>query len=47
MWLPSEVAVTVAWKGRTFRNSHSYSHFKLFNTDVKDKLHAPVTGSEP
>jgi tetratricopeptide (TPR) repeat protein len=38
-WLPSEVAVTVEWKGRTFRNSHTYSQFKLFNTEVKDKPH--------
>jgi Tfp pilus assembly protein PilF len=38
-WLPSEVAVTVEWKGRTFRNSHTYSQFRLFNTEVKDKVH--------
>jgi Tfp pilus assembly protein PilF len=37
MWLPSEVAVTVEWKGRTFRNSHIYSRFKLFNTEVKER----------
>jgi tetratricopeptide (TPR) repeat protein len=37
MWLPSEVAVTVEWRGRTFRNSHTYSRFKLFNTEVKEK----------
>ena len=40
MWLPSEVAVTVQWRGRTFRNSHTYSRFKLFNTEVKEKTHA-------
>ena len=38
MWLPSAVDVTVQWKGRTFRNSHTYSRFKLFNTEVKDKI---------
>jgi tetratricopeptide (TPR) repeat protein len=43
MWLPSEVAVTVQWKGRTFRNTHTYSRFKLFNTEVKDK----IRGTEP
>ncbi|MGA3165555.1 MAG: tetratricopeptide repeat protein [Terriglobia bacterium] len=43
MWLPSAVAVTVEWKGRTFRNSHTYSRFRLFNTEVKDKIH----GVEP
>ena len=32
--LPSEVAVTVEWKGRTVRNSHTYSRFKLFNAEV-------------
>jgi len=42
IWLPSEVAVTVEWKGRTFRNSHTYSRFKLFNTEVKEKR-----GTEP
>ena len=43
LWLPSEVAVTVEWKVRTFRNSHSYSRFKLFNTEVKDR----IRGTEP
>jgi len=38
LWLPSEVAVTVEWKGRTFRNSHTYSRFRLFNTEVKEKI---------
>jgi len=43
MWLPSEVAVTVQWRGRTFRNSHTYSRFRLFNTEVKEK----TRGIEP
>jgi tetratricopeptide (TPR) repeat protein len=38
MWLPSDVAVTVEWKGKTFRNVHHYSDFKLFNTETKDKV---------
>jgi len=37
MWLPSEVGVTVEWKGRTFRNSHKYSDFRVFNTEMKEK----------
>jgi hypothetical protein len=49
MWLPSEVAVTVQWKGRTFRNSHTYSRFQLFNTEVKDKIQRiePVAPTPP
>jgi tetratricopeptide (TPR) repeat protein len=39
MWLPSDVAVTVDWHGQTFRNSHTYSHFRLFNIEMKDKPH--------
>jgi hypothetical protein len=40
MWLPSEVAVTVEWGGRTFRNSHTYSRFRVFNIEMKDRPHA-------
>jgi len=47
LWLPSEVAVTVEWKGRTFRNSHSYSRFKLFNTEVKDKIRGTAPPATP
>ena len=42
-WLPSEVAVTVQWWGRTFRNVHTYSDFKLFNTQTKDKVQQVAT----
>ncbi len=35
-WLPREVAVTVAWEGRTFRNLHRYSDFKLFNVETQE-----------
>ena len=45
-WLPSEVAVTVQWWGRTFRNVHTYSDFKLFNTETKDNVRQ-VTAPEP
>ncbi len=37
LWLPQEVVVTVEWKGRTFRNSHSYSNFKHFNVATEEK----------
>ena len=37
LWLPQEVIVTVQWKGRTFRNSHSYSNFKRFNVATEEK----------
>ena len=37
LWLPQEVIVTVEWKGRTFRNSHSYSNFKHFNVATEEK----------
>ncbi|HME00055.1 MAG TPA: hypothetical protein VKM93_22335 [Terriglobia bacterium] len=42
-WLPSQVDVTVQWWGRTFRNVHTYSDFKLFNTEVKDTIHQVPT----
>ena len=38
LWLPSEVAVTVEWAGKTFRNTHHYSDFKLFNTDTQEHV---------
>lgn len=47
-WLPSEVGVTVQWAGRTFRNTHSYSDFKLFNTDIKERVRPlPVPAQGP
>jgi len=38
LWLPSEVAVTLQWAGRTYRNTHKYSDFRLFNTDTQEKM---------
>lgn len=38
VWLPSHVAVTVEWAGKTFRNMHSYSDFKLFNTGTEEHV---------
>ncbi len=39
VWLPSEVAVTLQWAGKTFHNEHRYSDFKLFNTQTQEKMH--------
>ncbi len=48
-WLPREVVVTVEWKGRTFRNLHQYSDFRLFNVQSEEKRKAaagpPLSGS--
>jgi hypothetical protein len=38
LWLPQNVTVTVEWKGKTFRNSHTYSNFKRFNVAAAEKL---------
>jgi len=38
VWLPAEVAVTVEWAGKTFRNTHHYSDFKLFNTGTEEHV---------
>lgn len=40
MWLPSEVAVTLEWRGKTYRNFHRYSDFKIFRTETKEKIHS-------
>jgi Flp pilus assembly protein TadD len=44
--LPEEVAVTVEWKGRTFRNMHQYGDFKLFNTAIREKHDIPQVPAE-
>lgn len=38
VWLPSEVAVTVEWAGKTFRNMHRYSDFMLFNAATEEHV---------
>jgi tetratricopeptide (TPR) repeat protein len=38
--LPAQVIVTVEWKGKTFRNQHQYTDFKLFSTAVQEKRKA-------
>ena len=43
LWLPRKVAVTVKWKGKTLRNWHTYSDFKLFHVESHQRpleLHA-------
>ncbi len=35
--LPSEVRVTVQWRGRMLRNTHRYSEFRLFNVVAAGK----------
>jgi tetratricopeptide (TPR) repeat protein len=44
-WLPREVTVTVQWKGRTFRNLHRYSDFRVFKVQTEEKRRA--AGSPP
>jgi tetratricopeptide (TPR) repeat protein len=38
--LPSQVSVTVEWKGKTFRNLHAYRDFKWFRTSAHEKRSA-------
>jgi hypothetical protein len=42
LWLPQEVAVTIRWKGRIFRNLHRYSDFKLFRVETEEKRRGPA-----
>jgi Flp pilus assembly protein TadD len=44
--LPADVAVTVQWKGKTFRNMHQYGDFKLFNTAAHEKHVTPMPPPE-
>jgi tetratricopeptide (TPR) repeat protein len=38
LWLPKDVTVTVDWGGKTLRNDHQYSDFKLFNVGAAEKI---------
>ena len=40
-WLPLQVTVIVEWQGRIFRNTHSYSDFKLFNVEATQRQGKP------
>ena len=44
LWLPRQVAVTVDWNGRVYRNWHTYSDFKLFNVEARQNK-VPTAGS--
>jgi tetratricopeptide (TPR) repeat protein len=38
LWLPKDVTVTVDWGGKTLRNDHQYSDFKLFNVGADENI---------
>lgn len=40
-WLPKEVTVTVDWQGKTLRNEHRYSDFRLFSVANSEKIGKP------
>lgn len=40
-WLPQRVTVTICWKGKTYRNLHRYSDYKLFSVRSFDKVEPP------
>jgi hypothetical protein len=42
LWLPSKVQVETKWGDVIFRNSHTYSEFKLFTVQTQQK-DAPAT----
>jgi tetratricopeptide (TPR) repeat protein len=46
LWLPKDVTVTVDWHGKTLRNDHQYSDFKLFNVGAAEKI-AKRTAPKP
>jgi tetratricopeptide (TPR) repeat protein len=43
LWLPKDVTVTVDWRGKTLRNVHHYSDFKLFNVGTSQAIRSPKT----
>ena len=40
-WLPRDVTVTVSWNGRSLRNRHEYTDFKLFSVGATEKISKP------
>jgi len=46
-WLPKEVTVTVQWAGRSLRNEHEYSGFKVFNVASIEKVSRPKMPATP
>jgi hypothetical protein len=43
LWLPTDVAVTVIFDGRRFRNLHHYSNYRLFVVRITIKYWSCVT----
>jgi hypothetical protein len=39
-WVPEEIAVTLEFRGRVYRNMHNYSDFRLFNVEAKEEQKA-------
>jgi len=37
LWLPEEVIVTLEWRGKTYRNVHRYSNYKLFTVGTEQR----------
>jgi len=50
-WLPGEVVVTVKFFGEIYRNTHHYSHFRLFKVETQEipeaKQHTPAEPQKP
>ena len=43
LWLPRQVSVEVVWNNMTFQNTHTYSHFRLFNVQTDQTVSAAAT----
>lgn len=37
VWLPMQVVVTIDWRGKTYRNVHHYSSYKLFTVQTEER----------
>jgi len=35
LWLPKEVVVSIEWRGKTYRNDHRYSDYRLFTVQTE------------
>jgi hypothetical protein len=45
-WLPREVRVSVDWNGKSLRNRHAYSDFKLFNVGATERIGKPKEAAQ-
>jgi len=43
LWLPSKVQVETKWGDLIFRNSHTYSEFKLFSVQTQERHDSPAS----